>query len=277
MGQNDKSDANQQAHIPLAEKPNHVEHVDYTDHSQHADPANHSEHIKQNSLSKHHGLNPNAPQGHESHVPVDHHAMMVADFRRRFFFSIILMIPILALSPMIQMFIGVNWHFPGDSYLLFGLSTILFFYGGWPFIKGSKKEISEKSPAMMTLITLAIVVAYVYSSLTIFILEGSDFFWELATLIVIMLLGHWIEMRSVMGASRALDELVKIMPEEAHVIHENGELMDMPIASLKTGSRILVKPGEKNSNRRKGLRRRLSRQRSNDYWRSQSRRQDARR
>ena len=98
---------------------------------------------------------------------------------------------------------------------------------------------------MMTLIALAIVVAYVYSSLTTFILEGSDFFWELATLIVVMLLGHWIEMRSVISASRALDELVKLMPEEAHVIHENGETMDMPVSNLKAGDRIFVKPGEK--------------------------------
>lgn len=184
-----------------------------------------------------------SPHEHPEHK--DHHAMMVADFRRRFFYSLVLTIPILALSPMIQMFLGVDWHFSGDSYILFGLSTLLFFYGGWPFFKGSKEELTEKSPAMMTLITLAIVVAYLYSSLTVFILEGSDFFWELATLIVIMLLGHWIEMRSVISASKALDELVKLMPEEAHVIHENGETMDMPVSSLKTGDRILVKPGEK--------------------------------
>lgn len=187
---------------------------------------------------EHHG-------NHQSHGHADHHAMMVADFQRRFFFSLILMVPILALSPMIQMFLGVDWRFGGDSYLLFGLSTLLFLYGGWPFIKGSKEELAEKSPAMMTLIGLAITVAYAYSSLTVFILEGSDFFWELATLIVIMLLGHWIEMRSVIGASRALDELVKLMPEEAHVIHEGGETMEMPVSSLKTGDRILVKPGEK--------------------------------
>jgi Cu2+-exporting ATPase len=141
--------------------------------------------------------------------------------------------------------LGVDWRFTGDSFLLFGLSTILFVYGGWPFIKGSKEELADKSPAMMTLIALAIVVAYVYSSLTTFILEGSDFFWELATLIVVMLLGHWIEMRSVISASRALDELVKLMPEEAHVIHENGETMDMPVSNLKAGDRIFVKPGEK--------------------------------
>ena len=175
----------------------------------------------------------------------DHHAMMVMDFRRRFFFSLIMMVPILILSPMIQTFIGVEWRFPGDSYLLFGLSTILFLYGGWPFLKGAKDELSKLSPSMMTLIALAIVVAYVYSSLTVFVLSGSDFFWELATLIVIMLLGHWIEMRSVMGASRALDELVKLMPQTANVIQSDGETVELPVADLKTGDRILVKPGEK--------------------------------
>lgn len=207
MEQDDKSGENQKAH------------TENTEHADHAD--------------------------HDSQNHTDHHAMMVADFRRRFFFSIALMVPILVLSPMIQMLLGVDWRFPGDSYLLFGLSTMLFIYGGWPFVKGSKQELAEKSPAMMTLITLAIVVAYVYSSLTIFFIEGSDFFWELATLIVIMLLGHWIEMRSVIGASKALDELVKLMPEEAHVIGEDGETIDQAVSSLKTGDRILVKPGEK--------------------------------
>ena len=193
-----------------------------------------------------HVEHPNHPDtDHASHDHHNHHAMMVADFRRRFFFSLILMVPILILSPMIQMFMGVKWRFPGDSYLLFGLSTVLFLYGGWPFMKGAKEELSKKSPAMMTLIALAIVVAYVYSSLTVFVLTGNDFFWELATLIVIMLLGHWIEMRSVMGASRALDELVKLMPQIAHVIQSDGEAVDHPVVHLKTGDRILVKPGEK--------------------------------
>lgn len=182
---------------------------------------------------------------HNSHEDADHHALMVTDYRRRFFVSLILMIPVLALSPMIQMFLGANWGFRGDSYLLFFFSTILFLYGGWPFLKGSIDELTIKSPAMMTLIALAIVVSYTYSSLTVFVLEGNDFFWELATLIVIMLLGHWIEMRSVMGASKALDELIKLMPSEAHVIHEGGEVMDMPVSGLAAGDHILVKPGEK--------------------------------
>ncbi len=175
----------------------------------------------------------------------DHHAMMVADFRKRFFFSLILMVPILLLSPMIQMFMGVDFRFSGDSYLLFALSTVLFFYGGKPFLTGAVDELKKQTPAMMMLISLAITVAYVYSSLTVFVLPGDEFFWELATLIVIMLLGHWIEMKSVMGASNALNELVKLMPEVAHRIRDNGDTEDVPINKLETGDTVLVKPSEK--------------------------------
>ena len=175
----------------------------------------------------------------------DHHAMMVADFRNRFFVSLILMVPILILTPMIQSFLGVDFRFPGDKYLLFGLSTVLFFYGGWPFLKGAIDEAKAKSPAMMMLIALAITVAYVYSTLTVFVLEGHDFFWELATLIVVMLLGHWVEMKSVLGASKALEELIKLMPEIAHLIDSEGQMKDVPVKSLKAGDRVLVKPGEK--------------------------------
>ena len=157
----------------------------------------------------------------------DHHQMMVEDFKRRFILSLIIMVPILVLSPMIQMFMGINLRFAGDSYILFALSTILYIYGGKPFLKGAVDELKKKSPAMMTLIAMAISVAYIYSSLTIFVLKGNDFFWELATLIVIMLLGHWIEMKSVMGASKALDELIKLMPEIAHKILANGEVEDV--------------------------------------------------
>jgi Cu2+-exporting ATPase len=175
----------------------------------------------------------------------NHHAMVVEDFKRRFFVSLFFMVPILLLSPMIHMFLGVDWRFWGDSYLLFILSTILFFYGGKPFLQGAKVEIKDKNPGMMTLIAFAISVAYIYSAFAVFTKYGSDFFWELATLIVIMLLGHWIEMKSVLGASRALDELLKLMPEEAHLIEENGNNIDVLVTSLKTGDAILVKPGEK--------------------------------
>ncbi|MFV0465246.1 MAG: copper-translocating P-type ATPase [Lachnospiraceae bacterium] len=176
---------------------------------------------------------------------MDHHAMMVEDFKKRFFISLIATVPVLFLSPMMQSFLHIDWGFTGDSLILFVISTFLFLYGGRPFVKGAKEELKQKSPAMMTLIAFAISVAYIYSSLTVFILKGSDFFWELATLIDIMLLGHWIEMKSVMGASKSLDELVKLMPQQAHLIGEDGEIEDVTVESLNKGDQVLVKPGEK--------------------------------
>ncbi|MFC4560081.1 heavy metal translocating P-type ATPase [Virgibacillus kekensis] len=188
--------------------------------------------------------------GHENHDHHGHHEEhdhgdMVNDFKKRFFISLIITIPILILSPMIQSLVGVNWDFTGDKYILFAFATFVFFYGGWPFITGAISELKDKNPGMMTLIGLAILVAYGYSSLTVFGWEGKDFFWELATLIDIMLLGHWIEMRSVMGASNALEELIKLMPNEAHKLEENGEVEDVPVSELKNNDKVLVKPGEK--------------------------------
>lgn len=172
---------------------------------------------------------------------------MVADFRRRFWFSLILTLPILALSPMIQDWLGLERRlaFPGDSYVLFGLSSAVYLYGGWPFIRGLFDELRQLQPGMMTLISLAISVAYFYSSAVVFGLPGQVFFWELATLIDVMLLGHWIEMKSVMGASGALDALVRLMPTEAHRLRENGEVEEVPVTELHPGDRVLVKPGEK--------------------------------
>ncbi|MFO8091313.1 MAG: heavy metal translocating P-type ATPase [Desulfatiglandaceae bacterium] len=183
--------------------------------------------------------------GHGDHG--SHHAHMVADFRRRFWISLVLSIPILGLSTLIQGLLGLEdvLAFPGQGYVQFGLSTIVFIYGGWPFLKGLVNELRKKEPGMMTLIGLAIMVAYVYSSMVVFGLPGKVFFWELATLIVIMLLGHWIEMRSVMGASGALEELVKLIPSEAHRLKEDGGIEEVAVSSLKTGDRALVKPGEK--------------------------------
>ncbi len=131
-----------------------------------------------------------------------HHAHMVADFRKRFWICLSLTIPILFLSPLIQKFLGFgkSLRFPGDLYLLFLFSSGVFIYGGWPFLKGLYSELSAKKPGMMTLIGLAITVAYTYSSAVVFGLTGEIFFWELATLIDVMLLGHLIEMKSVMSA-----------------------------------------------------------------------------
>ncbi|WP_077706306.1 heavy metal translocating P-type ATPase [Virgibacillus dokdonensis] len=219
-------------------KHKHYGHHHQNDHSHH-DHQTHAHH--DNTAHQGHG---EGHQHHGHHGGHDH-GDMVNDFKKRFFISLILTIPILALSPMIQEFIGVDWQFPFDQYILFALSTFVFFYGGWPFITGAIRELNDRNPGMMTLIGLAILVAYGYSSLTVFGWEGKDFFWELATLIDIMLLGHWIEMRSVMGASNALEQLVKLMPNEAHKLDEQGNVQDVPLSELKSKDYVLVKPGEK--------------------------------
>jgi P-type Cu2+ transporter len=193
----------------------------------------------------------NGHQRHDSdqkdHDHTDHHAHMVADFRRRFWVALILGIPVVLLSPMIQQFMGVSgqWDFPGDAYIQFGFSSIVFFYGGWPFLTGLVDELTQKNPGMMTLIGLAITIAYTYSSAVVFGLAGKVFFWELATLIIIMLLGHWMEMRSVMGASGALEELVKLMPSTALRITKDGDTEEVKVSQLEKGDRVAVKPGEK--------------------------------
>ena len=174
----------------------------------------------------------------------NHHTHMLEDFKRRFIVSFVLTFPILLLSPMIQDFFNFELRVPGADYLTFLLSSVVYLYGGYPFLKGIKEELSEKSPGMMTLIAVAISVAYFYSSAVVFGLYGKVFFWELATLIDIMLLGHWLEMLSVMGASRALEELVKIMPSVAH-LKKNGEVVDVGVDQLKIGDKVLIKPGEK--------------------------------
>lgn len=185
-------------------------------------------------------------QGH-GHAGHGHHAGMIADFRRRFWISLALTVPILVLSPMIQAFLGLEQAlaFPGDAYALLTLSTVVYFYGGWPFIGGLLSELRQRQPGMMTLIALAISVAYFYSAAVVLGLAGKVFFWELATLIDVMLLGHWIEMKSVMGASGALEALVKLMPTTAHRLNENGDSEDVPVTELKPGDRVLVKPGRR--------------------------------
>jgi Cu2+-exporting ATPase len=179
--------------------------------------------------------------GHEGH---DHHTMMIDDFKKRFWISLILTMPVLLLSEMIQHWLGFEIKFQGDKYVLLILSSFIFFYGGWPFLKGFVDEIKTKSPGMMTLIALAISVAYIFSVAVIFGFPGMDFFWELATLIVVMLLGHWLEMKSVLGASKALQLLVSMMPAEAHKLH-GDHVMDVKLEELQKDDIILIKPGEK--------------------------------
>ncbi|MBP9084351.1 MAG: cadmium-translocating P-type ATPase [Bacteroidia bacterium] len=183
----------------------------------------------------------NMPMGMAGH---DHHKMMIDDFKRRFYVTLIITIPVMLLSPMIQQWFHFNIELTGSTYLLFALSTIVFFYGGSPFLKGLVDEIKQNAIGMMTLIAVAITAAYAYSVAIVFGLQGMDFFWELCTLILIMLLGHWIEMKSVAGASRELELLVQLMPSEAHMVM--GEMIHEVLTdSLNEGDTILIKPGEK--------------------------------
>ncbi len=184
---------------------------------------------------------------HGAHDHQDHHAHMVEDFRRRFWGCLVLTIPILLLSPAIQSFLGIEGivSFPGQQWVLLVLASVVYFWGGRPFLKGMFDELGERRPGMMTLIAVAITVSYVYSAAVVLGLEGKVFFWELATLIDIMLLGHWIEMKSVLGASKALEELVKLLPSTAHRLEEDGTVRDVPLEDLRGGERILVRPGEK--------------------------------
>ncbi|MHB8102096.1 MAG: heavy metal translocating P-type ATPase [Methanosarcina sp.] len=225
-------------------------------HEQHAEEKNQNH--EQHEGMKHEGHEQHEGVKHEQHEEMkhqghemsggkdhgDHHSHMLADFKKRFIVSFILTFPVLLLSPTIQSFFGFELRFPGADFLTFLLSSVVYFYGGYPFLKGIKEELAEKSPGMMTLIAVAISVAYFYSSAVVFGLPGGVFFWELVTLIDVMLLGHWLEMRSVMGASRALEELVKIMPSVAH-LKNNGEIVDVGVDQLKIGDKVLVKPGEK--------------------------------
>jgi P-type Cu2+ transporter len=176
-----------------------------------------------------------------------HTGHSVALFARRFWISLALTVPIVLLSPMIQhgLGLGERLRFPGDQYIVFALASAVYFYGGWPFLAGLVGELKRKQPGMMTLVALAISTAYVYSTLVVVGLAGQGFFWELASLVDIMLLGHWVEMRSVMGASGALEALVRLLPAEAHRRRADGTVEDVPLSMLARGDKVVVKPGER--------------------------------
>jgi P-type Cu2+ transporter len=231
--------------LKMAMPEDHSKHENHSSHEHHQGkmemPAKSEKMQMDHSGHAGHGGGVNPAHGNMGH---DHHRMMIEDFKKRFWVSLVLTVPILLLSPMIQKWIGVDWGFTGSLYLLFALSSVVYFYGGRPFLKGFFDEVKNKAPGMMTLIAMAISVAYFYSAATVFVLPGEDFFWELATLIVIMLLGHWIEMKSVLGASRALELLVSMMPSEAHKM-EGDKVVDIKLEELLSGDTILVKPGEK--------------------------------
>ncbi|MCZ7613823.1 MAG: copper-translocating P-type ATPase [Ignavibacteriaceae bacterium] len=200
-------------------------HTSHTEHNHHK-----VEHQQHSSHSQ---------SGHDKHAGHN-----VADFWKRFIVCLIVSIPVLALSHMIQQWLGFELSFPGDKYVLAFLSTFIFIYGGFPFLKGLYDEVKDKAIGMMTLIGVAISVAWIYSVAITFGLQGMDFYWEMATLIDIMLIGHYFEMKSVMGASRSLELLVKMMPSTAH--HIMGEnIHDMPVSNLQIGDMVMVKPGEK--------------------------------
>ncbi|MEM4724276.1 MAG: copper-translocating P-type ATPase [Candidatus Hadarchaeum sp.] len=180
-------------------------------------------------------------QGHMGHGAHAHH---LHDFKRRLLVSAILTVPVLILSEMIQMWFGFSILIPYQGLVLLLVSVPIYVYGGWPFLAGLVEEIRSRQPGMMTLIGMAISVAFFYSAATVLGAFGMDFFWELATLIDVMLLGHWIEAKSVLGASMALEELARIMPTAAHLVEE-GVVRDIPVSELKPGQVVLVRPGER--------------------------------
>ena len=205
---------------------------------EHQHEANKDNHAGHDMSSMQHGTNP--AMGHAGH----NHNSMIADFKKRFYVVMVLTIPIMLLSEMIQHWLNLHISFPGSKYVLLALSSVVFFYGGWPFLKGLVDEVKAKNPGMMFLIGFAITVAYIYSVAIVFGLQGMDFFWELTTLILIMLLGHWIEMKSVAGASKELELLVQLMPADAHRVMPDM-VHDVKTDTLKENDIILVKPGEK--------------------------------
>src|SRR5690625_1645314 len=206
-------------------KEHSTSHKNYTE----SDPSEHKEH-EQHEEHDHHN--------HDDH---SHH---ISDYWKRFLISTIVTVPVLLLSPMIQQWLGFEISFPGDSYVLAILSTFIFIYGGYPFLKGLYDEVKDNAIGMMTLIGIAITVAWAYSLAVTFGLEGMDFYWEMATLIVVMLIGHYFEMKSVMGASRSLDLLVQMMPSTAHKLID-GKVEEVPVKELQIDDLVIIKPGEK--------------------------------
>ena len=196
-------------------------------------------------LSQHHQNHSHHADSEDSTARFDKHAgHHTPDFLKRFWISLALTVPVLLLSHMIQQWLGFTIAFNGDKYVLLVLGSIIYFYGGMPFFKGFFGEVKAGAIGMMTLVALAITVAYVYSVAVVFGLPGMDFFWELATLIVIMLLGHWLEMRSQMAASKALQSLVALLPNDV-TVEQDGSPVKIKLEQLKNGDTVIIRPGEK--------------------------------
>ncbi|CQR52263.1 Copper-exporting P-type ATPase B [Haloferax massiliensis] len=184
-----------------------------------------------------------ASSHHHRQAHTDHsgHERM---FRRRFWVSLALSLPVVFFSEFVQGVFGYTAPtFPGSVWITPALSTVVFAYGGVPFLSMAQTELENREPGMMMLISLAITVAFVYSIASLFIEGTTPFFWELVTLIDIMLLGHWMEMRSVRQASGALDELAKLMPDTAERVTEGGDTEEVPVSELSEGDVVLVRPG----------------------------------
>jgi len=183
---------------------------------------------------------------HDTHHGHDKHEGHSPDmFRKKFWLSLAFTIPALVFSHTVQGWLGLDWTFAGSSYIPAAFGTAIFFYGGLVFLKGAKAELADRLPGMMTLISMAITVAFGYSlAVTFNIVQGMDFWWELATLVTIMLLGHWLEMASVMSAQGALKELAKLLPDEAELV-VGSSTKKVPVAELKVGDTVLVRPGAK--------------------------------
>jgi Cu2+-exporting ATPase len=226
------NDDTQSKSLDHAIHPEHAGH-DMTEHSMQAMPIDHTDHRAENDHIEH--------NEHAHHADHSGHEQM---FRRRFWGSLLLSVPVLFFSPMIQEWLGFTFPtFAGSEWIPFVFSVAIFAYGGLPFIQMAVPEIRNREPGMMTLISLAISVAFVYSLAAQLFVLGEGFFWELVTLIDIMLLGHWLEMRSVRQASGALSELAKLMPDTAERVHHGDMTETVPVSVLAPGDVVLVRPG----------------------------------
>ncbi|QVK12782.1 cadmium-translocating P-type ATPase [Weissella ceti] len=236
----------------------HMDHNKYQSHDmKHMDHDGHEGHDMSHMDHSEHQGHDMSHMDHNMHGDMDmsghdHHMMNMGDMNRRLWISLLLMVVIIVLSPMMGMELPFTiTNIPGQNWLVLLLGTVLFFYGGKPFFDGAKQELTAKKPAMMTLITMGISVAYFYSvyATVMNVLNPEahvmDFFWELASLIVIMLLGHIIEMKTVMQAGSSVDALAQLVPKQAHVKLADGSLQDMPISDVKSGDTLVVKENER--------------------------------
>ena len=229
-------------HAEHAHHAGHADHMDHAVHEEHMGHAGHEAHAQHAEHTEHAGhAGHDEHAGHGAHVDHTGHEQM---FRRRFWGSLLLSLPVLAFGSELPKWLGLGtFSFPGSMWVAFVFAMVVFAYGGIPFLKMAVPEIRNREPGMMTLISLAISVAFIYSVAAQLFGLGEGFFWELVTLIDIMLLGHWLEMRSVRQASGALNELAKLMPDSAERLAADGSTQTVPVSELKTGDMVLVRPG----------------------------------